>query len=212
LEGKIEVWGQAAVEAPPDEAELVFELTSLEQQPSSALAEVSRRSNALQNLLEKFNIAPGKRLTTQATVHTESEYVDRRRVHVGFRGRIRVSVRIREFDRLGPLMSAAIEQTGCSVEGPFWQVDLMNEARVRVCKLAAEEARRRADAYADALGLRVGSVLQAEEPDVSERYGQRLGGVRAFTAMADEGPAVESGELIQSASIRVVFSLDSLPK
>jgi uncharacterized protein len=211
-EGRIEVHGEARVGTLPDEVELVFEVSGLEQSPAAALADVGRRSQELEALLDEFGVPRRKRVTMRATVHPESEYMESKLVHRGYRAQTTVSIRTREFDRLGSLMSSAIERTHCSIQGPNWLVDLLNEARFRVCRLAAEEARRRAEAYAEALGCRLGAVLEAAEPDVRARWGRAVGGLRALTALSEEEPAIEAGELALTASIDVSFALEPLRK
>lgn len=48
--------------------------------------------------------------------------------------------------------------------GRFWQLDPDNPVYTEARRLAAEDARRRADAYASALGLGIGAVEWLAEP------------------------------------------------
>ena len=72
-----------------------------------------------------------------------------------------------------------------------------------------EAARRKAEAYAEALGLRLGPVVDVREPAVG---GQPVplpkGSTIAMRAMADTAVEVDPGELNVGATIEVTYRLD----
>ena len=73
--------------------------------------------------------------------------------------------------------------------GPRWWIAPDNPARVEACRQAAAEAKRKAEAYADALGLRLGAV--AENPAEPSPFGAAPRMRMAPVAMAAGSPPLE---------------------
>jgi uncharacterized protein len=75
-----------------------------------------------------------------------------------------VVVRVGDASVVGELIAGAVDR-GAQVSGPAWTIATNNPARVEACKEAALDARRRAQAYADALGVRVGALVAVRDPE-----------------------------------------------
>ncbi len=59
---------------------------------------------------------------------------------------------------------AGVAEAGAEVTGPRWSLVPDNPAHEAARRAAASDARRRAEAYADALGLTLGPVAWVAEP------------------------------------------------
>ena len=82
-----------------------------------------------------------------------------------------------------------------------------NPAHPDACRLAAADARRRAEAYAAGLGLALGPVVLVDEtPDVPRPLPRAM---MAKAAMADDSVPIEvnAGDLEVTADVRVTFAL-----
>jgi uncharacterized protein YggE len=82
-----------------------------------------------------------------------------------------------------------------------------NPARVEACKEAALDARRRAEAYADALGVRVGAIVALRDPGTGIPPPPRPMRMAAMDAGAVEALPVEAGEQLVTA-VEVEFKLE----
>ena len=102
------------------------------------------------------------------------------------------------------LLTAAKAQ----ITGPSWAVSLTNPARIEACRQAAQNARRRAQAYAEALGAQLGSVVFMHEPDVQLHGGEieQMKMLGRDTSTSDV--AVHPGQLDCAASVDVTFRLE----
>ncbi|HWC70103.1 MAG TPA: SIMPL domain-containing protein, partial [Actinomycetota bacterium] len=102
---------------------------------------------------------------------------------------------------------ASIDQAKAEVRGPVWWIAPDNPARIEACKRAAAEARRKAEAYAEALGMRLGAVSEIRE--ASDRGMSPMPRAKAMTLAAAE-PAIEvdPGELNVDALVEVSFRLE----
>jgi uncharacterized protein YggE len=206
--GTLGVRGESVVPGRPDEVELGFTLTSVEQKPEDALSAVASRSQVLAGLLDETAVPAAMRSTTGVSVAEEVEWRDGRSVHRGYRASERVRVRLSDASAVGALMREAVGRASAAVDGPRWRLLRSNPAYGEACAEAARDARRRADAYAEALGYRVGAVERATEPTVRIEPPQPAMRMMAAQAEVAQDLAIEAGDLDVTAAIEVVFLLE----
>jgi uncharacterized protein YggE len=188
------VRGRAAVPGVPDEATVALELSARHQSADEAYEEVAGRNETLTALCEELGIAAGARSTAGLVVGPHVEYVDGREQHRGYRAVNRVHVRLDDSAVVARLVQGAVTRAGARVHA---------EAR----RLAAEDARGRAETYATALRVRLGSIERVAEPD--ERGVGPLPGPRTFAAMeAAQVIDVQPGEQLVAAAVDVTFVLE----
>ncbi len=205
--------GSARVAARPDRAVLRLELVALKPTPSEALADVAARGEVLSRTLADGGIAEADRTTGGVALREHREW-DRRREEETFRGHHASTVtvvQVRDIATLGRILRDVVDQAGARVEGPAWVVDADNPARLEAYRLAALDARRRAQAYAEALGMSLGAVVELSDaplPPPGPEPMPRMMALKA-EAMADAGAPVpvEGGDVEVGATVRVTFAL-----
>lgn len=217
--GTVTVRGEALVPGEPDEAHVFLEIKAVEKSPQKAMADASERSDRLQTIFEELDIPPLARATSGISVGEETEWSSGKRKHLGWHAVNRVSVRLDDAEKVARLIAEATERCEATVRGPSWQIALANPARVEAFRAAAEDARRKAGAYASALGARLGDVLTVTEPGLLARTQQRHEVVpppAALPAMAAPGRApapapdiqIDTGALDIPAAVEVTFALE----
>lgn len=215
--GTVTVRGEALVPGEPDEAHVFLEIKSVERSPQKAMADASERSEKLQAIFEELDVPPLARATSGISVGEETEWSSGKRKHLGYHAVNRVSVRLDDADKVARLIAEATERCEATVRGPSWEIALGNPARVEAFRAAAEDARRKAGAYASALGVRLGDVLSVTEPGLVVRTQQRHEVVpHPAPAMASPGRApapppdipVDTGALDIPAAVEVTFALE----
>jgi uncharacterized protein YggE len=202
-EATVTVRGDAVVRAEPDEALLWVTLSTLEQAPGPALADVSARSTTLVAMLEELGIPGADRSTTGVSVHEEFDHTAEGRVSLGHRASTRVVVRVLDHKLIGRLIAEATETLEARIDGPRWQIALDNPVRLVAARRAAANAEHKARAYAEGIGATLGSPLALSEPD-EPHMNQELAWRAASHTDAVE---IEPGEHEVSASIQVTFAL-----
>ncbi len=201
--------GEAVVAGSPDEGIWTIELAALAETPDAALADVGERSRALAALLDELDVPAEKRSTTGVTVREQFDHVDGKQVHRGFRAQDVVTIRLADPAVAGRLIQGAIETAKASVHGPLWWIAPDNPARIEACRRAAAEAKRKAEAYAESLGLRLGPVTEIREPDTSERPTPRPAFGKVLSLASSAEPLdVDPGELNVAAAVEVSFMLE----
>ena len=207
----VTVRGAAIVSAKPDDADLTFTLSALYPTPDEALSDVAERSGALKGILSACDIPERDRITSGISVREERDWEKDHYVHRGYLARTSVIVRLSDAEVIGRLMKDAIADVDAEIAGPRWRVANDNPAHTESRKAAIADARRRADAYAEALGVRLGAVAEVSEPGVVSHHSSRL--VMADALYSSTGPSepeleIEAGDVDIQCSIDVVYRLE----
>lgn len=205
----VTVRGIGNARTSPDEASVSLAIEAIEQTAAAALAKVAERTQAALELCDSLGIEPRARVTTGVSVADHGEH-DRegRWQHRGFRAWNQVLVRVGEASVVGELIAGAVDR-GAQVNGPSWTIALDNPARIAACREAALDARRRAEAYAGALGVRVGALAAVRDPGTGVRPPHS--GPLSFAALDASGAGalpVEAGEQEVTAVVEVEFQLE----
>lgn len=216
--GTVTVRGEALVPGEPDEAHVFLEIKSVEKSPQKAMAGASERSDRLLAIFEELDIPPLARATSGISIGEEWEWSSGKRKNLGYHAVNRVSVRLDDADLVARLIAEATQRCDATVRGPSWEIALANPARVEAFRSAAEDARRKAEAYTSALGARLGDVLSVIEPGLAVRTQQRHEVMplpppaAAPQAASAPRPApdiqIDAGALDIPAAVEVTFALE----
>ncbi|MCO5176534.1 MAG: SIMPL domain-containing protein [Thermomicrobiales bacterium] len=206
------VRGTAVTYTQPDEVTLTIVIGYRDRAAANALATVAERSTELNAILDDLAIAPERRTTTGATVSeaTEWDETSRKQVHRGYDATNRIQLRLNDPAPIGKLMSDAVARSGATIQGPNWSIALDNPARLEACRLAAQNAQARADAYATALGARLGVIISIAEPGLSYEPVERPMKAYAMARTMSDAPELEvsAGEMAIQASVVVTYAVE----
>ena len=192
------------MEAQPDEAAVTFEVVAVAEGAAEAFTTAAERARALDAVLDDAGIDPSRRSTVGIVLHEHQEFDasgQPRRTH---RASTTVSVRFADPDAIPPLLAAAVERADAYVRGPIWRLSDPSDAEAEACRRAVADARSRAEAYAGALGSKLGKVESVEEVAPG---GHAVRGI-VLRAAAAEPPGLYPADLTVSAAVDVVFGLE----
>jgi uncharacterized protein len=209
MDATVTARGSAVAPAQADEGIWVVTVSSLDGTPEAALRTVGDRSKKLDVLLGRLGVPTEKRSSTGVSIREEHEWVDGRPTHRGYHAANVVTVRLADPSIAGRLIEGAISRVRASVHGPAWWISPGNDARVEACRQATLEAKRKAEAYAEALGLRLGSLAEIREPGTRGPEVRPLSASRMLAAAAEAPINVDPGELQVEATVEVTFLLES---
>ena len=199
------VVGRAHVSVPPDEASVAISVESVRPGASEALDDVAERARTVIALLDELGVGPPARTTTGVMVSEAGEHVDGTWQHRGYRASERLTVRLDDAEKVGRLLGEAVERAESRIDGPWWRVSPTNPGRAEALGAAAGDARRRAEALAAGLGMRLGALVEAVEAGATIPEPRFTPGLQAM-AVADV--PVEPGEATVEASVSVKFQLE----
>lgn len=215
---EVVVRGAAEVRALPDRAVVHVTIDGEGADREDAYANAARPATAVDAVLVAYEPALDRTTTAALLVHPKTRWRRGESVRTGWRASRSSVVEVTDFARLGDLM-AELTSAGAQLAGPSWQLDPDNAAHTEARRAAAEDARRRADAYAGALGLQVSGVAWVAEPGLRQATSDGpgwVGGAPRGMALA-AGPAqaetetidVSVEEITVSAAVEVGFHFAS---
>jgi uncharacterized protein YggE len=169
---------------------------------------VAEQTVTLIALCGELGLPEGAVTTTGVSVREQVDHDrDGRTHHRGYRASQRVSVRVADLAVVGRLLTGAVDRAGATVDGPYWRLLPEHSAHAEACRAAAADARRRAEALAEALGGRLGAVISVRDSRIAPpepRFARQM----AAMDMAGEDLPVEAGELSVVAQVDVEFGLE----
>lgn len=202
----ITVTGEGQSAAPPDMAEISL---GVRMTAPTALEAVDRTSAALGAVLQRLE-AMGIAARDMQTEALALNQIWDRRTATGearpgsFEASNTLSVRVRDLDRLGEILQAALSDGANALSGlRFGFIDpgpVQDAAR----RAAVADAMARARLYAEAAGVRLGPVLSISEGAARSSPVTRGGEMRA---MAMASLPVATGESEVSAQVTMVFAI-----
>jgi hypothetical protein len=201
----VTVAGSGTVSGTPDQAEIT---TGVVTQAATAAQALAANSQAMERLLQSLGnlgIGPRDIQTTNISVAPQRRTPKEGQPPeiTGYEVNNEVRVKVRDLARLGQVLDRQVSQGANLVYGIHFGVQepapLLDEARKR----AMADARRKADLYAAAAGLKVGRVLSVQEAGVAPPQP----GPAPRMAMSAAVP-VAPGEQEIRATVTVTFTLE----
>lgn len=204
----ISVTGSGHVAAVPDMAALTLGVSHQAETAQDAMDMTSQAMAKVNERLSALGIEPRDIQTNNLSLHpvwnhvTDRETQQQRREVIGFSASNTVLVRVRDLDRLGEILGAAIGDGGNEMHGLSFSVSdpepLLAEARAKAVKDAMEKAGQ----LAEAADVELGQVISITE------HG---GGGRPMAARADfakeASVPIEAGEVSYGNSVSMVIAI-----
>ena len=193
--------GRAELDAPPDLAHFRVSVVSRDAELKGAASDNARRSKAVMKALHKVVGETGDLQTQGFAVSPRYRWNDGEQVQVGYEANNIIRVELRDLERVGEATAAALDAGADQITGLHFTLEEDTGLRAKALALAAGRAREKADAMAEALGVKILRVIGASEGGVG-RPRPMPEMRRAMMAEADsEAPPVEPGPVKVAAEV-----------
>ncbi|MFP7571565.1 SIMPL domain-containing protein [Marivita sp. S2033] len=206
--GRITVSGEGSVFAVPDMAVITMGASAEADTAKAAMDETSAITSAILDQLAELEVAPRDIQTSDLTLNpvwTNRSNNDERPRIDGYQASNRVTVRIRDLEKLGQVLDAVLGDGATDLGGLQFSLSepepLMNEARIK----AVADARARAELFAKAAGVTLGDLIDLSETGRGSPRPEMLGMARA----SDSGVPVAQGETELRAGVTLVYEIDT---
>jgi uncharacterized protein YggE len=203
----VQVSASGRAEARPDQARFTAGVQTIGASAGEASARNSETINRVVAALARLRVKADDIQTRSITLSRIGYGANRGR----FEANNMVEVRIRDVKRAGEAIAATTEAGANVLSGPNLTVGDPEQAGRSAYAAAYGAARARADAYAQAAGLRVARVLAIR--DTGESGTENGGGIVAYADAAlekrtnAEPPSVAAGVSTREVQVRVEFAL-----
>jgi uncharacterized protein YggE len=203
----IQVTGTGSVQAKPDTASISIGVST---EDGNAQTAVSRNNAATAKVISELEAAAIEKKdlkTSNFSVYPQyrTEGSDKHPI-VTYRASNTVTVTVHNLDKVGDILTKAVAAGSNQISGPNFSVSDAENYLTEARKKAVENAIAKASVYANAAGLKLGSILSmVEEGAATPVYAPRSA---SFSAAAAPVP-VEAGEESIQARILLVVELKS---
>ena len=191
----------------PDEARFTAGVQTIENTAAAASANNNRVINAVMAALSRLGVERQDVQSRQVSLSRIDYGRDRGR----FQANNLIEVRVRNVDRVGEAIAATTDAGANVVSGPDLRIADPNAANRSAYANAFRSARQRAEAYAEAAGLRVVRVLTIRDASAAGGepvpYPEEAMAVAPPPVVRTAGPAVPVGLTTSQVGVRVDFAL-----
>jgi uncharacterized protein len=198
--------GAGTVRATPDMARIAFRVRRLEQTPSAAFGAASGAVDAVRQVLRDHRIPDTAVEGSRLSLASSWNYGGIQRELAGYECTASFAVECRELDDVQQLLVDLVTAGTDEIEGVDFGVSDTSGLRALARREAVLDARRKAELYAEAAGIRLGAVLHIDDED------SELAGTSHFraTAAASIGAGAENlapGSVVVSAAVILGFAI-----
>ncbi|MFD6970328.1 SIMPL domain-containing protein [Streptomyces sp. NPDC059979] len=190
---RVAVRGEARLEVDPEIARIGITVSARGTDRRSALEDLTRRNNAVLDLVKSYGDPVEKletgafSITPELTRHGRAERIR------AYHGRVHITAELSDFTTLGELTTRLADLELTQVDGPWWALRPTSPAHGQARRQAVLEAVQRAREYAEALGARLAALVELADlgAENAAPFAAAPGaGMRtmAFSATEDAGP------------------------
>ena len=141
-----------------------------------------------------------------AAISLQPQYSDKQPPRItGYEASNTVSVRLRDMAKIGDVLDALVLQGANQINGPDLVVEKPDAALDEARRAAMQQAKARAELYAETAGLKVRRIVSISESGQAQRTPQAMNRMMGINAAA--ATPVEAGENTLAIDLSVEFEL-----
>ena len=198
--------GTAEIDVPPERATVTLYVTSFEKESEAAVSIVQEQITRVLEVFESFDI-PANAIES----HSLRKNVERKRENhrdleiLGYTVSRRISADLEDLAQFSELVAALANLENVSRVTANFDVQDREDFEARLTRLAAEDARRKAENMASAMGVSLGDVRAISETEF--RYDGTIYGLSEPYLMVESARPYED-TVFQPATIAIRQSLN----
>jgi uncharacterized protein YggE len=202
----VTAYGASSVKAMPDLVRVRFKVTRIEQTPSRAFSAASDAVQEVRRALRRHGIQDAAVQRSRLDLKSSWSFRNSERKLIGYECQASFAVESTALDDVQPMLVDLVAAGANEIESVHFDVTAKGEMRAEARRQAVGAARRKAELFAEAAGVRLGAVVHIDDVDPDqvgpERYRGHGSGGEAFAQ--DLAP----GHVVVSAAVILGFSID----
>jgi uncharacterized protein len=197
-------YGAASVKAMPDLVRVRFKVVKLEQTPSEAFAAASDAVRTVRQALREHGVADAAVERSRLDLKSSFDFANQRRF-LGYQCQASFALESANLDDAQQLLVDLVGAGANEIEAVDFDVRAKPDLRAEARRQAVAAARRKAELYAEAAGVRIGAVLHIDDVDAEHPNSQLYRG-HAYTGVAS-AEDLAPGHVVVSAAVMIGFSI-----
>lgn len=204
----ITVTGSAQVFASPDEGVVSLGVMKTAKTAAEAQKQANEVANKLIAALAKLGIEKSDIQTSQINLYPQysNPKPGENPVVSGYQASNILSVRLKDLSKVGPVVDAGVDAGVNNVQGIQFNLRNGRGPRADALKEAVADARSKADAIAEALGVKITGVFDAQS-DAAYNPGPQPYMARAAGMMKDMSTPVEPGQIEVNVTVTIRYKI-----
>jgi uncharacterized protein len=202
--GGVTTYGVASMQAKPDLVRVRFRVLRLEESPAQSFAAASEAVGDVRRVLREHRIPDAAVQHSQLALSSEWDYGAGRKL-LGYRCAATFLVESGDLDDLQPLLVDLVTAGVNELDGVDFDVADKAGLRAEARREAVAAARRKAELYAAAAGVRLGAVVRIDDVDPGQ------GGIQVFRAESTGAQSTQEdlapGHIVVTASVILGFAI-----
>lgn len=207
----VSVSGNATVRLAPDIADFTVSISETADTTREAQQLVNDKMSAVYGILKGYGISEDDLTTASMSLSPVYSWIDGKQELTGQSARQSISVTLRDISLLANIIDSLSAVSGISLSSISLDASDKSAAIAEARRLAVQDARSRADVYAESAGLKVDRAMSISENSYYANTSRLNANVMmASAATADmEGASAEyyADDISVSADVSVVFSM-----
>ena len=203
----IAISAEGKVTALPDIATISVGVQTENKAVSAAQKENSTKMNAIIEKVKSFSVAAEDIKTSNYSIYPQYDYVNGRQIERGYMVTQNIDVKVRNLDKIGEILAAVGDLGANQVGGVSFTIDEPEDLRQQARLKALEAAKKKAQALADASGVKLGKVVGFSE---NEGYVPSPMYYAKDAAMGMGGggtPSIQSGSQDVIVNVTVLYEI-----
>jgi len=199
-------------ESEPDTALVQFNISAQEEKLQDANDRATRAAEQVRQLLRANGIDPKDAQVGRFAVQPVYDYKNPKRKLVGYRVDTDISVKVKDFSKVGPIAEGLANMDVTSNQSITYQLDDIDAAKIKAVEDALRRARDEAAAVARSSGRALGELSYASV-DTSERtpimHPMMMAQASPMAASAGPPPTAEFGaqKITVNAHVNALYML-----
>src|SRR5271165_6620052 len=176
-------------ESEPDTALVQFNISAQEEKLPDANQRATQAAEQVRQLLRSNGIDPKDAQVGRFAVQPVYDYKNPKRKLVGYRVDTDISVKVRDFSKVGPIAEGLANMDVTSNQSITYQLDDMDAAKIKAVQDAMRRAHNEADAVARSSGRSLGELSYASVDTFEPTPIRAMAFAKQAAPMAVGGPA-----------------------
>ena len=202
----IAISAEGKVTALPDIASISIGVMTEKKTVAEAQKENTTKMNAIIAKIKEFGVASEDIKTTNYSIYPQYDWINNRQVERGFQVSQNVDVKVRDLAKIGDVLAAVGELGANQVGGVNFTIDDPEDLRQQARLKGLEAAKKKAQALADAAGVKLGKVVGFSENAgyvPTPLYYAKADGMGGGGA----SPSIESGSQDVVVNVSVIYEI-----
>jgi uncharacterized protein len=209
----LQVSATADVRAVPDIAVISAGVVTQAIGAKAAMQANATRMSAVMEAIKAAGVDAKDIQTSGINLQPQYRYAENQPpVITSYQANNNVNVRMRKIEAIGPVMDALVAKGANQINGPSFMLSNPELALDQARKDAVLRARKRADIYAEAAGMRVKRIVSISEGGGSQHPMPMMRSMALESAKMQADTPVSPGETLLSVTINMMLELSDITK